>query len=213
MVNSLRQKLIFRILLATIHENFRGPLEKILGAPLMPNISYMIQKIFWNCKWQKKILDANFEYCDLLGSYCQEVLFFRCVEICLGIRGLNPYVKGGLFPLTTYLFNPRPTSTPDFPSPTGGGGFEHPRLSRLLLVVEKNGKKTFESSSKIITKLFQSIFHLSQNWAKKWPNFRAFRDCQTSFRKTSIISGTIIARANPKTAFGRELNSNIFPVV
>ena len=36
----------------------------------------------------KKIFDANFEYCDLLGNYCQEVLFFRCVEICLGIRGL-----------------------------------------------------------------------------------------------------------------------------
>ena len=31
--------------------------------------------------------------------------------------------------------------------------------------------------------------------AKKWPNFRVFfRDCQTSFRKTSIISGTIIPR-------------------
>ena len=63
------------------------PLEKIFGAPLMPNVSYMIHKIFWNCKWQK-IFDANFEHCDLLVGYCQEVLFFRCVEICLGIRGL-----------------------------------------------------------------------------------------------------------------------------
>ena len=42
--------------------------------------------------------------------------------------------------------------------------------------------------------------------AKKWQNFRVFRDCQTSFRKTSIISGIIIARANQKTAFERELN-------
>ena len=64
------------------------PLEKILSAPLMPNVSYMIQKYFGIANG-KKIFDANFEYCDLLGSYCQEVLFFRCVEICLGIRGLN----------------------------------------------------------------------------------------------------------------------------
>ena len=42
--------------------------------------------------------------------------------------------------------------------------------------------------------------------AKKWPNFRVFCDRQTSFRKTSMIPGTIIARANPKTAFERELN-------
>ena len=42
--------------------------------------------------------------------------------------------------------------------------------------------------------------------AKKWPNFLVFRDCQTSFRKTSIISGTIIARANSETAFEREFN-------
>ena len=42
---------------------------------------------------------------------------------------------------------------------------------------------------------------------QKWQNFRVFRDCQTSFQKTSIISETIIARANKKTAFERELNS------
>ena len=40
-----------------------------------------------------------------------------------------------------FNLNPRPTGTPDFPSPTGGGGVWTPRLSRLLLVVEKNGKK------------------------------------------------------------------------
>ena len=47
----------------------------------------MIQKYFGIAN-SKKIFDVNFEYCDLLESYCQEVLFFRCVEICLGIRGL-----------------------------------------------------------------------------------------------------------------------------
>ena len=44
-----------------------------------------------------------------------------------------------------------------------GGGVEYPRLSRLLLVVERNGKKGFESSSKMMTKLFQSIFRQGQN--------------------------------------------------
>ena len=33
-----------------------------------------------------------------------------------------------------------------------------------------------------------------------------FRNCQTSFRNTSIISGTIIVRANPKAVFERELD-------
>ena len=40
-------------------------------------------------------------------------------------------------------FNPRPTGIPDFPPPTGGGGGgERPRLSRLLLVADKNEKKS-----------------------------------------------------------------------
>ena len=59
--------------------------------------------------------------------------------------------------------NPRPTGTPDFPSPTGGGGgFEHPRLSRLLLVVEKNGK----SVRKLVKNDYETIsvnFFASQN--------------------------------------------------
>ena len=63
--------------------------------------------------------------------------------------------------------NPRPTGTPDFLPPTGGGGrgecLNAPRLSRLLLVVEKKRKKTFERSSKMITKLFQSNFSFQVN--------------------------------------------------
>ena len=43
--------------------------------------------------------------------------------------------------LNSLVINPRPTGTPDFPPPQRrGGGVEHPRLSRLLLVVEKNEK-------------------------------------------------------------------------
>ena len=105
-------------------------------------------------------------------------------------------------------FNPRPTGTPDFPPPTGGGGFEH--LSRLLLVVEKNGNNV----RKLVKNDYETIsvnFSLkSKLWppGSKWPNCRIFHDCQTSFRKTSIISGTIMARENPKTAFERELNSS-----
>ena len=37
--------------------------------------------------------------------------------------------------------------------------------------------------------------------------FRVFREWQTSPRKTPIISGTMIDRTNPKTAFEIELNS------
>ena len=43
--------------------------------------------------------------------------------------------------------NPRPTGTPDSPPPTGGM-FEHPRLTRHLLVVEKNGNKRSKAREK-----------------------------------------------------------------
>ena len=45
--------------------------------------------------------------------------------------------------------NPRPTGTPDFSSPIWGGGgcLNTPCLSRLLLVVEKNGKKRSKARS------------------------------------------------------------------
>ena len=100
--------------------------------------------------------------------------------------------------------------TSDFPSPTGGGSNTPPPSISAPIGRREKRKRKFESSSKIIPKLFRSMFRLNQNCApraKKWPNFRVFRDCQTSFRKSSIISGTSIARVNPKTAFERELNS------
>ena len=70
-------------------------------------------------------------------------------------------------------------------------------------------KKTFESSSKMITKLLQSIFRSGQNCGiqgSKMPKISSFSRFSNKFRKTSIISGTIIARINPKTAFERELH-------
>ena len=50
--------------------------------------------------------------------------------------------------------NPRTAGCLDFPPYTGGGGgaLNVLRLTRLLCVLEKLKKKTFESSSKIITK-------------------------------------------------------------
>ena len=63
----------------------------------------------------------------------------------------------------------------------------------------------------MITKLSQSIFAKVKILAPGPKNGQIFRvffhDCQTSFQKSSIISGTIIARANQKTIFEGELNS------
>ena len=51
-----------------------------------------------------------------------------------------------------FSLNPRPTGTPDFPPPTGGSSISAPIGRR------EKPEKMFESPSKIITKLFQSIF-------------------------------------------------------
>ena len=61
--------------------------------------------------------------------------------------------------------NPRLTGTPDFPPPTGGGVKHPPRLSRLLLVVEKNGKsvrKLVENDNETISVNFSLM-------SKLWP--------------------------------------------
>ena len=93
------------------------------------------------------------------------------------------------------------------------GMFEHlpPPLSRLLLVVEKNEKKNIR---KLVKNNYETISVNFSLRSKLWPPapknghiFEFSRDCQTLFRKTSFISGTTIARANPKTAFQKELNS------
>ena len=65
--------------------------------------------------------------------------------------------------------NPRPTGTPNFPPPTGGGGggvSEHPlHLSRLLLVVEKNGK----SVRKLVKNDYETISVKFSLRSKLWP--------------------------------------------
>ena len=80
-------------------------------------------------------------------------------QICftsLSSHRLHPSLSYGI----VYCINPRPNGTPDFPPPPGPGvGVFENYLSRLLLVVEKKKtKKTFESSSKMITKQFKQFF-------------------------------------------------------
>ena len=52
-----------------------------------------------------------------------------------------PFFSGAIHP--TPMFNPRPAGPMDFPPPDGGGGgcLNTPRLSRLLRIVEQNGKR------------------------------------------------------------------------
>ena len=93
---------------------------------------------------------------------------------------------------------------------TTRGVFEHLlRLSRLLLVIEKNGKSVRKLAKNDYETISINFSLMSKLWTPgpKWQNFRVFCDCQTSFRKTPKISGTVIARANPKTAFETGLNS------
>ena len=114
-------------------------------------------------------------------------------------------LEGGTLPLT------RAPLALDFPSPTGGCS-THPRLSRLLLVVEENGK----SVRKFVKNDFVTITVNFSLKSKLWPQGQKmtkfssfFRDCQTLFRKISIISGTIIARRKPKNVIRKRIE---FPI-
>ena len=119
-------------------------------------------------------------------------------------------------PFDKGLLNPRPTGTPDFPSPTGGGGSNTPPSISAPFGSREKRKKNVR---KLVNNDFETISVNFSLKSKLWPpgqnmsNFRVFRDCQKSLRKTSIISGTIIARANPKTAFEREFNSPLLRLV
>ena len=106
--------------------------------------------------------------------------------------------------------NPRLTGTPDFSSPTGGGGGEHPPSIPAPIDRREKWKKCWKVRQKIIRELWYSqIFaqvEIVASRSKKCPKFWGSRDCRTTFRKTSNISGTLVARANRKTVFERELN-------
>ena len=70
--------------------------------------------------------------------------------------------------------------------------FEHPRLSRLLLVVKENE----EIVRKFVKNDYETISVNFSQRQKLWPpgvknaQIFIFHDCRTTFRKTSIISGT-----------------------
>ena len=88
-----------------------------------------------------------------------------------------------------------------------GGGSTPPSVSAPIGRREKR-KKRSKARQKLLRNYFSKFFakvKIVAPRAQKWPNFRVVRDCQTSFQKTSIMAGTIIARANPKTAFERYL--------
>ena len=62
------------------------------------------------------------------------------------------------------VFNPRPAGPLDFPRPAGGGVFEHPpRLSRLLRIVEQNGKRRSKAREKSFRNHFGHFFCSGQN--------------------------------------------------
>ena len=57
------------------------------------------------------------------------------------------------------IVNPRPTGTPGFPSPTGGGGVEHPlSISAPIDRREKRKKKRSEAREKLFRNYFSQFF-------------------------------------------------------
>ena len=95
----------------------------------------------------------------------------------------------------------------------GGGGVRAPLPPSISAPIgrREKRKKAFVSSSKMITKLFQSIFHLSQNCGPQGQKMAKysifFAIVKHRFGKTPLSRGTFIARENLKTEFERELNS------
>ena len=85
-----------------------------------------------------------------------------------------------------------------------------PAISAPIGRKEKR-EKVSESSSKMITKLFQSNFRSGHNCGiqgPKMPQISSFSRLPNNFSENSMISGNIIGTANLKTAFEGELNSH-----
>ena len=55
-------------------------------------------------------------------------------------------------------FNSRTTGTPDFPSPTGGGGFEHPRPISGPIGRREKRKKRSKVHQKWLRNYFSQFF-------------------------------------------------------
>ena len=109
-----------------------------------------------------------------------------------------------------HTLNPRSTGTPDFPSPTGGGGGRTPpRLSRLLLVVEKNGKivrKFVKNNNENISVNFSVRSKVWPPGPKNGQIFESFAIVKHPFGKPPLSQELLYLGANPKTAFEREVN-------
>ena len=90
----------------------------------------------------------------------------------------------------------------------GGGGVEHPLSISVPIGRTEKRKKRSKARQKWLRNNFNPMIaqvKIVASRGQKCPNFRAFRDWRITFRKTSNIPGII--RANLKTAFERELNS------
>ena len=73
-------------------------------------------------------------------------------------------------------FNPRPAGPLDFPPPAGGGGGVWAPPPMISAPGCRRGKRkaAFESSRKIISKLFRSFFGSGQNWGHQGSKFQNF---------------------------------------
>ena len=90
----------------------------------------------------------------------------------------------------------------------GGGCSSTPIYLGSYWSKRKTEKKRSKARQKWLRSYFSQFFasQIMATRAKNGQIFEFFRDSQTSFPKTFIISGTIIARANQKTAFESKLN-------
>ena len=110
------------------------------------------------------------------------------------------------------LINPRPTGTRDFPPPTGGGGGganTTPSISAPIGRREKR-KKLSKVRRKWLRNYFIQIFYqvkIVASRGKKAQHFEFFAIAKQRYGKPSIISWTVIAMANPKTAFEKKIRN------
>ena len=90
-----------------------------------------------------------------------------------------------------------------FAAPGGGDVSTPPLLTRLLRIVEENGKKRSKARQKPLRNYFSHFLaqvKIEASRGEKSQNFPKFSEKRTLLRKTSIASGPMIARENPKNA-------------
>ena len=99
--------------------------------------------------------------------------------------------------------NPRPTGTPDFPSLTEGEVSISVHIDRREKW-KKNVRKLVKNDYKTISSHIFAQVKIVASRGQKCPKFRLFHVCRTTFRKTSNISGIIIAMAHPTASFEKK---------